>query len=89
MGYQNDFLGCDLGSVIWITSDKAMMNLIQAVSDRKAACVSSQQASGGRSDVIDVSEQKLFILRFFFSLFVLNTLSDLKCKENLNQSYKY
>lgn len=54
MSYQNEFLGCDLGSVVWITSDKAVLNLMQAVSERKAGCVSSKQASG-QSDVIDVS----------------------------------
>ena len=70
LSYQNEFLGCDLGSVVWITSDKAVMNLVQAISERKAACVSSPQASGCGSgnDVVDVSDLlHLFIGVLYFS----------------------
>lgn len=86
LSYQNEFLGCDLGSVVWITSDKAVMNLVQAISERKAACVSSAQASGcgGGNDVIDVSNFEVSfigvrVLQWSFRQFLLT--GTLICRE--------
>ena len=52
--YQNEFHGCHLGSIVWVTSDKALLNLMTALTNGKAGCVSCDQLTG-RSDVINVS----------------------------------
>uniref|UniRef100_A0A7M5WVD3 Uncharacterized protein n=2 Tax=Clytia hemisphaerica TaxID=252671 RepID=A0A7M5WVD3_9CNID len=50
--YQNEFHGCQLGSVVWVTSDKAFLNLMTSLTNGKAGCVSCDQPTG-RSGIID------------------------------------
>ena len=54
LAYQNEFLGCRLGAVTWVTSDKALLNLTMALSNQRAGCVSSEMVYG-KSEIIDVS----------------------------------
>ena len=55
LAYHNEFLGCQLGSVVWITSDKALLNLMVALNERKAGCITNDSYPSASNDTIDVS----------------------------------
>ena len=68
------------------------MNLVQAISERKAACVSSAQASGcgGGNDVIDVSNFEVSfigvrVLQWSFRQFLLT--GTLICRELVYRTF--
>ena len=53
--YQNEFHGCSLGAIMWMTSEKVVMNLMEALTNHKPGCISSDSLHG-KLEVINVGD---------------------------------
>lgn len=52
--YHHEFLGCNLDSIMMMLSEKVLVNLVLALADRKAGCISGDLLVG-KSVLVNVS----------------------------------